>query len=252
MSQVYIGTSGWVYNWWRGVFYPEHLPQHEWLPYYIAHFPTVEINASFYRLPKHEILRKWRDAAPPGFLYAIKASRFITHIKRLKPDAESLALFLDAARELGPALGPILYQLPPNLKKDIVRLDAFADRLPRDLTHVFEFRNEDWFQPDVRQLLESRAMAFCIHDHHGMDVPRWVTGSFAYWRFHGDASSLDGGYTRRALLSAARQMRTQIAAGYDVYAYFNNDAFGCAVRDARNLTVRMRAKPRHALREMPV
>lgn len=235
MARVYIGTSGWVYAWWRGVFYPERLPQREWLNYYVSRFPTVEINATFYRLPKPQTFRHWREIAPRGFVYAVKASRFITHVKRLKPDEESLALFLEAARELGSSLGPILYQLPPNLKKDVTLLKNFAKRLPSDLTHVFEFRASDWFTPDVRAVLGQNNLGFCIHDHWGVDVPHWVTGSTAYWRFHGRSGGPEGCYGRKALRSADSEIRAQLAENQDVYVYFNNDAYGCAIRDAQRL-----------------
>jgi uncharacterized protein YecE (DUF72 family) len=231
---IRVGTSGWVYNWWRGLFYPERLPQPQWLAHYVAHFPTVEINASFYRLQKPEIFRAWRDAAPAGFVYAVKGSRFITHLKRLKAEPESIKIFFDGVRELGPALGPILYQLPPNLGRDMERLEHFVDGLPSGFDHVFEFRNTEWFEPEVRDFLEKRNLAFCIHDHRAMEVPRWVTGPLTYWRFHGGRGKL-GGYTDVPLMAAAREMRRQIRAGRPVYAYFNNDAHGCAIRDSRRL-----------------
>jgi uncharacterized protein YecE (DUF72 family) len=231
---IQIGTSGWVYAWWRGVLYPAGLSQRDWLAHYVRQFPTVEINASFYRLQKPATYRHWSDQAPPGFLYAVKASRFITHLKRLKAEPESLAAFFDGVRELSPALGPILYQLPPNMGRDLKRLEAFVDGLPAGFEHVFEFRNEEWFQPEVRRFLETRDLAFCIHDHCGMTVPRWNTGPLAYWRFHGGGEAL-GGYGREALRKAAREMLRQAAEGRKVFAYFNNDAHGCAIRDARRL-----------------
>ncbi len=233
-AQIRIGTSGWVYPWWRGVFYPDKLAQREWLGYFTRHFPTVEINASFYRLQKPENFRAWRDAAPPGFLYAVKASRFITHMKRLKAEPESIKVFFDGARELGPALGPILYQLPPNMGLDLDRLAQFVDGLPSGFDHVFEFRNREWFTPEVRDFLDRRHLAFCIHDHSGLDVPRWATGPLAYWRFHGGRGKF-GGYTDAPLAAAANEMRRQSAAGHPVYVYFNNDGHGCAIRDARRL-----------------
>ena len=241
--QVYIGTSGWVYPWWRGVFYPERLLQREWLGYYVTQFRTVEINASFYRLPTPESLRQWRQAVPPGFLYAVKASQFITHLKRLVPDDNSLARFLDdVARKLGPSLGPILYQLPPQMKKNATRLDEFAARLPQDLSHVFEFRNAEWFDPEIRAILERHKLSFCIHDHGGLSVPHWVTGPLSYWRFHGGREP-DSSYGQRALRPSAREMQAQIAAGHEVYAYFNNDAHGSAIRDAQALVELMPSAP---------
>jgi uncharacterized protein YecE (DUF72 family) len=234
-GKILIGTSGWVYAWWSELFYPERLPQREWLAYYLAQFPTVEINASFYRLQKPESFRRWGEMAPPGFDYAVKASRFITHLKRLNVEPESIAVFFDGVCQLGPALGPILYQLPPNMGRDLARLERFVDGLPAGLQHVFEFRNTDWFHPEVRLFLERRGLAFCIHDHRGMEVPHWTTGPIAYWRFHGDISGPLGGYRDEPLRAAARLMRKQASEGYPVYAYFNNDAHACAIRDARSL-----------------
>jgi uncharacterized protein YecE (DUF72 family) len=174
---------------------------------------------------------------PPGFVYAVKASRFITHLKRLKVEPESIAVFFDGVRQLGPALGPVLYQLPPNMKRDLARLEQFVDGLPAGFQHVFEFRNADWFHPELRRFMERRELAFCIHDHRGIEVPHWTTGPLAYWRFHGDRSEPLGGYREAPLRTAARLMRKQARDGYPVYAYFNNDAHGCAIRDARSLMV---------------
>jgi uncharacterized protein YecE (DUF72 family) len=146
-----------------------------------------------------------------------------------------LERFYGGVRELGAALGPILYQLPPSLKRDTARLERFAERLPRDLMHVFEFRDPGWFEDDVRGLLKKWNLAFCIHDHHGLRVPHWVTGPLAYWRFHGYSRQPLGNYTKSALLAAAGEMQAQIAQKRAVYAYFNNDAYGCAVQDAQRL-----------------
>jgi uncharacterized protein YecE (DUF72 family) len=247
-SRVHIGTSGWTYPWWRGVFYPERLPQRDWLAHYMTHFSTVEINASFYRLQKAESFRYWRDAAPPGFVYAVKASRFITHMKRLKAEPESLEVFFAGVRELGPALGPILYQLPPNMKCDLDRLEHFAEGLPSGFDHVFEFRNAEWFQPDVREFLQQRNLALCIHDHHGLQVPRWTTGPLAYWRFHGGHGQL-GAYTEAPLRAAAEHIQRQTADGSPVYAYFNNDAHGCAIGDAKRLIAMTKPGDTAAARE---
>jgi uncharacterized protein YecE (DUF72 family) len=232
---MHIGTSGWVYAHWRGLFYPQEMPQREWFAHYAGHFQTVELNASFYRMPKPETLRKWREQAPRGFIYAVKANRFITHLKRLRAEPSSMTLFFDGVRELGRSLGPILYQLPPNMKCDAGRLDEFASGLPGDLTHVFEFRDPGWFRPEIRRLLEARGLGFCIHDHRDMEVPRWATSQVCYWRFHGDSGGRQGGYSETKLRAAARQMRKQANEGHAVYAYFNNDAHGCAIRDADRL-----------------
>ncbi|HZA01525.1 MAG TPA: DUF72 domain-containing protein [Hyphomicrobiaceae bacterium] len=234
-ARAHVGTSGWNYRWWRGVFYPEDVPQRDWHSYYVRHFDTVEINATFYRLQRVETFERWRAAAPQGFVYAVKAGRFITHLKRLQDCEEPLANFLEGVRALGATLGPILYQLPPRFESDAGRLDAFVDLLPKDLVHVFEFRDASWFNPQIKQLLERRGLVFCIHDHGRLEVPTWVTGPAAYWRFHGFTRGPGGNYADDALAAAAKRMREELARGVPVYAYFNNDAHGYAVQDAMRL-----------------
>ncbi len=225
-----VGTSGWAYRWWRGAFYPQGLRQGDWLAHYVRVFDTVEVNATFYRLPRPELLERWCAIAPEGFLYAVKASRRITHLCRLRDCGSELDAFLGAVRRLGPALGPLLYQLPPSLKADAGLLRDFLSLLPGDLRHVMEFRHESWFTGEVRSILEAHGCAFCIHDHHGMDVPRWVTAPLAYWRFHGPARGTCYGAFR--LADPAAQIRAQCEDRKTVFAFFNNDAAACAPRDA--------------------
>src|ERR1700755_3359986 len=146
---VHVGCSGWVYKHWRGLLYPEGLPQRLWFQRYSEEFGTVEINSSFYRVPKPETFDKWHDQAPPGFRYAVKASRFITHMKKLKDCQEPVETFLGRARNLGETIGPILYQLPPKWGFDRERLESFIALLPRDLVHVFEFRDKSWISDEV-------------------------------------------------------------------------------------------------------
>jgi uncharacterized protein YecE (DUF72 family) len=224
------------------VFYPEGLPQRDWLCHYVRHFDTVEINATFYRQPRPETFARWRAAAPTGFVYAVKASRQLTHLKRLVECEEPLTRFFEAVRGLGPTLGPILYQLPPGFESDAGRLAAFAELLPRDLMHVFEFRHASWFRAQIRRVLERRELVFCIHDHRQLEVPAWVTGPAAYWRFHGFTRGPDGSYSDAALAAAAKRMRAELARGVPIYAYFNNDAYGCAVRDAKRLAEMLGAR----------
>ena len=161
---LHIGTSGWIYKDWRGRFYPPGVPQHRWFSHYAGTFQTVEINNTFYRLPPPETFRAWRHGAPPGFVFSVKASRFMTHLKKLRDCEEPVARFLEGARELGPHLGPILYQLPPFWKCDADRLRDFVSLLPRDLRHVFEFREPSWYVDDVRAILEQAGVGFCFHD----------------------------------------------------------------------------------------
>ncbi|GIK38929.1 MAG: histidine kinase [Chloroflexota bacterium] len=233
--RCHIGTSGWVYPHWREVFYPPDLPQSRWFDYYSQHFATVEINNSFYRLPTETTFDRWQAQAPPGFTYAVKANRFLTHLKRLKEVAEPLERFLSRARRLSDTLGPILWQLPPNRHADPVRLETFAALLPTDVTNVFEFRDPSWFVPPVREILERFRLSFCVFDMPNLSCPLWVTSPVVYVRFHGAERTYAGRYGRARLESWAERSRQWLAEGRTVFAYFNNDAFGHAIEDARLL-----------------
>jgi uncharacterized protein YecE (DUF72 family) len=232
---VHIGCSGWQYRHWRGLFYPEKLPQRRWFEHYAATFRTVELNTSFYHLPKPETFDKWRDQAPRGFRYAVKASRFITHMKKLKECDEPLDTFLTRARRLGETLGPILYQLPPRWTFDRERLLAFLALLPRDLVHVFEFREPSWMEEEVLGLLDAHGIAYCAHDMTGMKAPRRATGPAAYVRFHGGAGKYWGRYEDDVLLGWSDWAASEARSGRDVWAYFNNDIGGAAIEDALTL-----------------
>jgi uncharacterized protein YecE (DUF72 family) len=235
VSRIHVGCSGWVYKHWRGLFYPEGLPQRLWFQRYAEEFDTVEINASFYRVPKPETFDGWRDKAPPGFRYAVKANRFLTHLKKLKACEVETDAFIALARKLSPALGPILYQLPPSLHKDMERLDAFLDRLPKDLEQVVEFRHKSWYEGDVLTLLDRHGVGFVAHDLRGLISPRWASGRIAYVRFHGSSGRYSGRYSDDALLSWADWCLKQSKSGRSVWCYFNNDIHGHAIEDARTL-----------------
>jgi uncharacterized protein YecE (DUF72 family) len=233
-AQCHIGTSGWNYNHWRGRFYPDDLPAHEWFAHYAGVFNTVEINNTFYQLPATKTLNAWHKQAPQGFIYAVKANRFITHLKKLKDPKKPLAHFLKRARRLRRHLGPVLYQLPPHWKPDVERLARFCEHLPADLTHVVEFRERAWLQAETYAALAEHGVCLCIHDllkRH----PRRITGKAVYVRFHGVGSKYGGGYSRRRLRRWADWMREAADEGHDVYAYFNNDRNAYAVRDAQTL-----------------
>src|SRR5437764_11172520 len=159
---ITIGTSGWVYPHWKGLFYPRDLPSKEWFAYYAARFPTVEINNSFYRLPFEQTFRNWRAQAPPGFCYAVKASRYITHLKRLKDPKEPVHLFWSRAKLLGGRLGPVLFQLPPRFPADPARLEALLRALPIDMRAAFEFRDPSWGTGEVLGLLDKNGAAFVL------------------------------------------------------------------------------------------
>jgi len=235
MGEMRVGCSGWNYRHWRGLFYPEGLPVKAWFARYGAAFDTVEINNSFYRLPTAETFAAWREQAPPGFRYAVKANRFLTHQKKLKDPAEPLDRMLGHVRALGDRLGPILYQLPPRWRLDLGRLGGFLDLLPPGLEHVFEFREPSWMTDAVFRLLDDRGLSFCTHDMPDMVVPRIAVGPLAYVRFHGTTGKYVGRYPREVLEDWLEWMAAQRAQGRGVYAYFNNDIHGHAVAGALEL-----------------
>ena len=234
-NRVHVGCSGWVYRHWRGTFYPEGLAQKRWFGRYASEFDTVEINASFYRLPLASTFDKWREQAPPGFRYAVKVNRFITHMKKLLDCEEATDQFIALARPLGPALGPLLYQLPPSLHKNLERLDAFLSRLPTDLEHVVEFRHRSWYDKDVLALLDRYGAGFVTHDLVGLKSPRWASGRTAYVRFHGTGGKYRGRYSDEQMDDWAEWLNNQRELGRSAWAYFNNDIGGDAIEDARNL-----------------
>ena len=235
VGSIHIGCSGWVYKHWREILYPKGLPQRLWFQRYSEEFDTVEINASFYRVPKPETFDGWREKAPPGFRYAVKVNRFITHLKKLVGVEEELAVFIELARKLGPALGPLLYQLPPSLKLDIQRLENFLKLIPSALGNVFEFRNASWYVPEVYALLDSYGASFCVHDMPGSKSERVAVGPLAYVRFHGGQGKYWGRYSDEGLLSWTDWILDQSRAGRSVWCYFNNDIHGHAIHDAQTL-----------------
>jgi uncharacterized protein YecE (DUF72 family) len=236
---IRIGTSGWDYDHWKERFYPADLPRKHWFAHFARHFDTVEINNSFYHLPKDKTWRHWADAAPEGFVYAVKGNRFITHNKKLRDPAEPVGRFIDGARLLGEHLGPVLWQLPGNWRADVGRLEAFLGVLPDDLRHAFEFRDASWWQSDaVLQALDDHGAAFVSHDMPGNPSPKLALGDFVYCRFHGAHEKYGGGYGR-ALAPWTRWLRNRRDEGWDIYAYFNNDAEAHAVFDAQKLAARL-------------
>ena len=234
-AAVHVGCSGWVYKHWRGLFYPEGLPQKRWFERYADEFDTVEINASFYRLPLESTFDNWRQKAPNGFRYALKVNRFITHLKKLVGVEQALDDFVTLARRLDHTLGPLLYQLPPSLKLDLDRLEAFLRLLPSDVASVFEFRNRSWYVPETCALLDRYGASFCVHDMPGSATERIAAGPIAYVRFHGAEGKYWGRYSDEALLSWADWILDQSQKGRSVWCYFNNDIHGHAIEDARTL-----------------
>jgi uncharacterized protein YecE (DUF72 family) len=244
VSKIRIGCSGWVYRHWRGGFYPEGLPQRLWFQRYAEEFDTVEINASFYRLPLASTFEGWRDKAPPDFRYAVKVNRFITHMKKLLDCREEVDRFIELARPLGDKLGPLLYQLPPSLHKNLERLDTFLSWLPRDLEQVVEFRHRSWYEEDVLALLDRHGTGFVCHDLRGLQSPRWASGRTAYVRFHGTSGRYHGRYSDEALLGWTDWLIEQARGGRSCWCYFNNDIHGHAIEDARTLKAMVRQMSR--------
>jgi len=240
--RFYVGTSGWSYSDWRGLFYPHGLSSGEWLEFYSVRFPTVELNASFYRLPTEKAFQRWHDAVPEGFRFSVKASRYITHIKRLNDIEESLHILLERASLLGAKLGVMLYQLPPTLSRDDGLLDSFLSIAPQSVRHAIEFRNDTWYQGEVYDILCRHNAAFCVHDFQQMKVPVLATADFAYFRFHGTSGRYVGSYGDEELDRWAGEMRRMGQELKAVYAYFNNDIGGSAVNDALRLAERVQRR----------
>lgn len=230
-----VGTSGWSYRHWRGTFYPERIADRELLAWYAGRLGTVEINNSFYMLPGEAAVRSWRDASPSSFVFAVKASRLLTHMKKLRDPEPALANFLDRMEGLGRKLGPILFQLPPRWRVDPERLAAFLAALPPRRRFAFEFRDPTWFEPRVLELLRRRGCAFCIWELAGVRSPREVTADFVYLRLHGPDGPYAGSYDREALAGWAEAIGVWRDEGRDVYCYFDNDQAGHAANNAVSL-----------------
>jgi len=234
MARLWCGTSGYSYQHWRSVFYPADLPQGRWLEYYAQHFDTVELNNPFYRLPERSAFENWRRRTPDGFIFAVKASRYLTHVKRLADPEEPLERILSHSEGLGEKRGPILYQFPPGWEKDLERLEAFLKLLPQNLRHVFEFRNDTWQCDEVWRLLERYSAAYCIMSSPGLPVHLKITADFSYIRMHSGGEETAGNYTDEHLETWAGLIDELLDKG-DVYVYFNNDYRGYAVGNAMTL-----------------
>jgi len=236
MNAIRIGTSGWVYSHWKGRFYPADLRADDRLPYYVTRFDTVELNTTFYGTPRPKTLKHWRETAPKGFLFAMKASRYLTHLKRLQPDRASLRKFIRVAEALGDRLGPILFQLPPRFPCDEERLATFLDLLPSGFRYAFEFRDPSWYNDRVYALLRRRRIALCVSDLKGTTSPLVATARWVYVRLHGPAKQA---YRGRYKASALHRWRDRIAAwrqeGRRVFVYFDNDEKAFAAADGLRL-----------------
>jgi len=232
--RVYVGTSGFYYDHWRGVFYPEKLAKTKWLEFYIQHFDTLELNATFYHLPKAKSIEHWRELAKEGFYYSLKAHRSITHYKRLKNTEDELYRFLHLIKPLKPHLGALLFQLPPSLHLDRELLGDFLQILPKGYRYAMEFRHKSWYEDGVYELLHRFNVALCIHDFGKKEAPFIATADFSYIRFHGPNGHYGGSYDDETLRERARRIAQLLAKG-EIFCYFNNDFEGNAIKDAQRL-----------------
>jgi uncharacterized protein YecE (DUF72 family) len=244
VARAFIGTSGWNYrHWWNGVFYPPDLKPPGWLRYFAFCFDTVEINNSFYRLPTESAFQAWRTQSPQGFVFAVKASRFLTHLKRLKDPGDPLDLFFSRAAHLQDRLGPILFQLPPRFKCDIDRLEVFlmtlrAHKLGSQVRSVLEVRDPTWLVSDVFRTLTRFNTALCLADWRDMTVSEPITADFIYVRRHYGRAG-DGNYGQQELDNDVRQIQEWTRRGLDTYVYFNNDWKGYAIENAKYVRARL-------------
>ena len=236
MSQaIRIGTSGWEYRHWRGRFYPHELSRDRWLEFYSARFDTVELNASFYRLPALATFDGWARRAPPGFRFAVKASRYLTHVRRLRDPEEPLERLWSRARRLGPHLGPVLYQLPPRWLPNVDRLRRFLGAVPSGPEQALEIRDRRWYRPDVLTALRGSPVSLCLHDMPESETAPDPVGPIVYVRFHGAGQRYGGAYSPQRLSAWADRIAAWSSAGFPVWAFFNNDIGGHAVVDAERL-----------------
>ncbi len=230
---IAIGTSGYNYPEWRGTFYPEKFPTGKMLPYYAERFSTVEINYTFYRMPNAKTVAGWVAETPANFSFTLKAPQRITHIARLREIDDPLRYFLDTAAGLGPKLGPVLFQLPPNFKKDLVRLGGLLDQLPASLRCAMEFRHESWFAPDVYERLRAANAALCVADTEEATTPIEPTADWGYLRLR------DQGYTDADLDEWSRRIRELGARWRDTFVYFKHEEAGTGPAFARQLRARL-------------
>lgn len=233
---ILIGTSGWSYNHWKLNFYPENIKPPQWLSHYSQQFTTVEVNTTFYHLPKETTIKNWLIQVPENFLFSIKASQYITHRKRLKDCKEGLELFYKVLEPLKAKTGPILFQLPPFFKNQQERFEEFISLLKTDYDYVFEFRHDSWFVDEIYALMNKKKIALCITDLNGHLSPEVITSHFTYLRLHGPHKAYQGSYG----LTKLKMWKGKIekwAKDTTVYCYFDNDEKGFAIQDAMKLQI---------------
>lgn len=240
---IHIGTSGWHYDHWRGPFYPPDAKGEDFLAYYCEHFRTVEINNTFYQLPEKKTFETWRRAVPREFLFAVKGSRYITHMKKLKDPEKAVGKFLERVEELGEKLGPILFQLPPRWKLNPERLKSFLEALPKKFRYAFEFRDPSWFGDKTYRILKEQGAAFCIYELAGTLSPKPLTADFVYVRLHGPQGPYQGQYGLQVLAGWAGAFSSWIKEKREIFCYFDNDEAGYAVQDALRLREMIKILP---------
>lgn len=234
--QIYIGTCGWHYDGWRGKFYPREVKAGDWLEYYAGYFDCVELNSSFYRFPGSDTVEGWLARTPPNFSFALKASRYITHQKKLKDCREPLRRFLRQAEVFAGKLGPVLFQLPPRWRLDLTRLAAFLALLPAGPRYAMEFRDPSWHCSEVWDLLSAHAVAWCQYDLRGFLAPERLTTNMIYLRLHGPGeNAYCGSYDEVVLRGWAARLENWVRDGYQVWVFFDNDQAGAAVANALRL-----------------
>lgn len=234
-AEIRVGASGWHYRAWVGPFYPHDAKPPQFLAHYTKRFDTVEVNNAFYRLPRREVVEGWRDSTPDNFLFAVKASRFITHMKKLKDPEEPIRRMLGVLDGFGSKLGPILFQLPPRWRVNVDRLRAFLAALPAGRRYAFELRDESWLCEEVFAALAQAGAAHCLYDFDGRQPPERLTANFVYVRLHGPVGRYGGSYPDAALAAWRDKALKWRALGRDVYCYFDNDEKGYAVANALRL-----------------
>ena len=241
MAAIHIGTSGWHYKHWVGTFYPERTPASKMFAFYCERFDTVELNNTFYCLPKPSGLERWRDASPPNFCFAAKGSRFITHMKKLKDPEAALAKYFDAIEKLHEKLGPILFQLPPGWTFDADRFGAFLKALPPHHRYAFEFRNQTWDNPQAYELLAKHNAVYCMFDLAGYQSPMHISVDISYIRLHGPGGKYQGSYSDHALRGWAKHIENWSNRLKAIYVYFDNDDSGYAAHNALRLKEMLQA-----------
>ena len=235
-QRIHIGTSGWHYPHWRGTFYPPEMKSGQFFEYYAQNFQTVEINNSFYHLPLVKTFQQWKENSPPDFIFALKASRFLTHMKKLKDVDAALSEMLERFSALGAKLGPIVFQLPPRWRVNAPRLAEFLSKLPRRFRYAIEFRNPTWHVPEIYTVLEKFNVAFCIFDFGSLHSPAQITSDMVYLRLHGpEDTPYSGLYSSRQLTEWADSISAWAGQVKAIYCYFDNDQAGYAARNAADL-----------------